>query len=128
MALVTFVAMLAVAEYFYFTIQVARARGRTGLLAPAVTGVEEFERYFRVQQNTVEQLVVFLPSLFAAGWFVGEIFAATVGFAFIIGRGIYYVAYTRDPTSRRAGVIVSFGANAVLLLAGLLGAFAGLVG
>ena len=57
MALVALVAMLAIAEYLYFTVQVGRARVRTGVKAPAVSGVDEFERYFRVQQNTIEQLV-----------------------------------------------------------------------
>ena len=127
MALVTLVAMLAVLEYLFFTVQVGRARVRTGLKAPAVTGVDEFERYFRVQQNTVEQLVIFLPSLFAAGFFLSDVFAAVVGVAFIAGRGLYYVGYTQDPEKRGIGMIISFGANAALLLGGLVGAFLSLL-
>jgi glutathione S-transferase len=128
MALVTLVAMLAVAEYMFFTVQVAKARGRTGLQAPAVSGVDEFERYFRVQQNTVEQLIIFLPSLFAAGWFLSGAFAAVVGVAFVVGRGIYYATYTKDPKSRGTGMMISFGANAVLLIGGLAGALLGVFG
>lgn len=127
MALVALVAMLAVAEYVFFTVQVGRARVRTGVKAPAVSGVEEFERYFRVQQNTVEQLVIFLPSLFASGMFVSDVFAAVVGLAFIAGRGMYFMAYTRDPETRGMGMIISFGANAALLLGGLVGALLALI-
>ena len=127
MGLVTLVAMLAVAEYLFFTVQVGRARVRTELKAPAVSGVEEFERYFRVQQNTVEQLVIFLPSLFAAGWFLSDVFAAVVGIAFIVGRGLYYLGYTQDPETRGMGMIISFGANAALLVGGFVGALLALV-
>ena len=122
MALVTLVAMLALAEYLFFTIQVGRARGRTGVQAPAVSGVEEFERYFRVQQNTVEQLVIFLPALFAAGWFASSMFATIVGVAFIVGRGLYYMNYTQDPDKRGVGMIITVGANVALLLGAFLGA------
>ena len=122
MALVTIVAMLAVAEYLFFTMQVGRARMRTDVKAPAVSGNEEFERFFRVQQNTVEQLVMFLPSLFAAGWFVGAIYASVVGGAFIVGRGVYYVTYTKDPDKRGVGMIISLLANVALVLGGLVGA------
>lgn len=122
MALVTLVAMLALAEYLFFTIQVGRARGRTGVQAPAVSGVEEFERYFRVQQNTVEQLVIFLPALFAAGWFASSMFATIVGVAFIVGRGLYYMNYTQDPDKRGVGMIITFGANVALLLGAFVGA------
>jgi glutathione S-transferase len=127
MALVALVAMLAIAEYLYFTVQVGRARVRTGVKAPAVSGVDEFERYFRVQQNTIEQLVIFLPSLLVAGRFASPIFAAVVGAAFIVGRGIYYMSYTQDPDTRGLGMIISFGANAALLLGGLVGALLHLV-
>ena len=127
MALVALVAMLAVAEYLFFTVQVGRARVRTGVTAPAVTGVEEFERYFRVQQNTVEQLVIFLPSLVVSGMFLSDVFAAVVGVAFVIGRAVYYAGYTRDPDSRGIGMIISFVANAALLLGGLVGTVLALV-
>ncbi|MCZ6711524.1 MAG: MAPEG family protein [Gammaproteobacteria bacterium] len=127
MALVTLVAMLALAEYLFFTIQVGRARGRTGVQAPAVSGVEEFERYFRVQQNTVEQLVIFLPALFAAGWFASSMFATIVGVAFIVGRGLYYMNYTQDPDKRGVGMIITFGANVALLLGAFVGALFTLV-
>ena len=53
MAYVDIVTALALLQFVYFGIQVGRARGRFGVKAPAITGNEQFERYFRVQQNTL---------------------------------------------------------------------------
>ena len=59
-AIVTF---LALGQFILFGIQVGSLRARHGVKAPATAGHEEFERMFRVHQNTLEQLVVFLPAL-----------------------------------------------------------------
>jgi hypothetical protein len=66
-------------QYLYFGGEVGRARGRSGLQAPAVTGDPHFERVFRAHYNTLEQLIVFLPALFAAGHFVHELYAVAAG-------------------------------------------------
>ncbi len=121
MELVILVLLLAVAEYLFFTVQVGRARGRTELKAPAVSGDDEFERYFRVQQNTIEQLMIFVPSLIATGMFLSTVFAAVVGIVFIVGRAVYYVGYTQDPDKRGMGMVITFSSNVVLLLSGLVG-------
>ena len=121
MELVILVLLLAVAEYLFFTVQVGRARGRTELKAPAVSGDDEFERYFRVQQNTIEQLMIFVPSLIATGMFLSTVFAAVVGIVFIVGRAVYYVGYTQHPDKRGMGMVITFSSNVVLLLSGLVG-------
>ena len=66
MEYVALVSGLALLEYFAFGLLVGKARGTYGVKAPATTGHEVFERYFRVQQNTIEQMILFLPSLFIA--------------------------------------------------------------
>ena len=63
------VTVLALVLYVACFIMVGRARGRFGIKAPSVTGAPEFERAFRVQQNTIEQLVVFLPALWLLLWY-----------------------------------------------------------
>ena len=83
MAYATIIAMLALIEYFYFGIQVGGARARTGVKAPAVAGNEEFERFFRAHQNTLEQLVIFLPALYASAYYVHPLFAVAGGVAFL---------------------------------------------
>src|SRR5215472_3834074 len=57
------VTALALALYLGTVIAVMRARGHYGIAAPATSGHPVFERLFRIQQNTLEQLVLFLPAL-----------------------------------------------------------------
>jgi len=122
MAYVTVIAMLALIEYLYFGLLVGQARGRSGLQAPAVTGDENFERFFRAHYNTLEQLIVFVPALYASGYYVGPIFAVAAGVAFLIGRALYFRSYVSDPGKRGPGMMLTFLANGVLVLGALVGA------
>src|SRR5258705_10102976 len=116
MAWVTIVAMLALIEYFFFGIKVGQARGKYGVKAPATTGNEHFERYHRVHQNTLEQLVIFLPGLYGFATYVSPMWAAIFGVVFIAGRAYYYNLYIGNPDKRGPGVIVSVLASAVLVV------------
>lgn len=127
MELVAIVTALALVEYIYIAMQVASARGKYDIPAPATTGHEIFERTYRVQQNTLEQLVVFLPSIWMFGSYVNAPIAAGLGLVFIVGRALYLVGYVKDPGSRGRGFLISFSANVVLLLGGLAGAIFTLV-
>ncbi len=122
MAWVTIVAMLALLEYFFFSIKVGQARGKYGVKAPATTGNEHFERYHRVHQNTMEQLVMFLPSLFTFASLVSEMWAAILGVVFIIGRALYFNLYIGNPDKRGPGVLISLLATAILIIGSLVGA------
>lgn len=121
MAFVAFVAALAVVEYMALMLLTGRARQMYGVEAPATTGHPMFERQYRVQQNTVEQLVIFLPSILLCGHFVSTTLASLLGLAFVVGRALYARGYVRDPAQRGTGFAVSFGANAALAVAALLG-------
>ena len=59
MELVAIVILLALIEYNIFGILVGRARAKYNVPAPATSGDPVFERYCRVHQNTLEQLMVF---------------------------------------------------------------------
>lgn len=118
---VTILAMLVLLEYLYFGLMVGRARGRSGVQAPHVTGNDEFERYFRAHQNTLEQLIIFLPGLYASAYFVGTLYAVVVGLVFLVGRGIYFRNYVLDPTGRGPGMLMTAVANLALILGGLIG-------
>jgi len=126
MALPALVTVIALAEYMFFTFQAGFGRNRYGVPAPAISGNPEWERLFRVQQNTMEQLVVFLPALWLFSVFVSPALGAAIGLLFVVGRPIYYVTYTRDPETRTVGFVMGFLANVLLLVGGLGGAFVAL--
>jgi len=113
---------LTLAEYGVFVWLCGRARGRHGVPAPATTGDPTYERYFRVQMNTVEQLVLFLPGMVIFGHYVSAPGAAILGLVFIVGRALYARGYVQDPARRGPGFALTFLANAILLTGGLIGA------
>ena len=123
MELVAVVISLALAEYFVILVRCGQARGRLGVAAPATTGNPEFERYFRAQYNTLEQLVIFLPAMIMFGAYVSPAVAALLGLVFIVGRFLYARGYVIDPARRGPGFLLTVLANGVLLLGGLVGAF-----
>jgi len=122
MAAATAIAMLALIEYLYFGMEVGRARMRSGLQAPAVTGDEGFERAFRAHYNTLEQLIIFLPALYAAAYYLHELYAVAAGVGFLIGRALYFRSYVADPTRRGPGMLITMAANVALVAGGLIGA------
>lgn len=118
---IAIVTALILIEYMWIAMRVGTARGKYGVAAPATTGNEIFERHYRVQQNTVEQLVIFLPALWIFGNFASAPIGAAVGVLFLVGRAVYAVSYVADPSSRSAGFMMTFAANVILVL-GALGA------
>jgi glutathione S-transferase len=121
MSLVHLVIALALGEFLAFGWAVGQARVRYNVPAPATTGNATFECYFRVQMNTLEQLVIFLPSIVIFAHYWGPTVAAALGALFIIGRAIYYFGYTRAPERRHLGFLMSAVPNLALLVGALLG-------
>jgi uncharacterized MAPEG superfamily protein len=122
MDLVAVVAGLALIEQVWFGIQTGRARARYKIEAPAVTGHPIFERHFRVQQNSLEQIVVFLPALFLFGQYVHGATAALLGLVYVVGRLVYERGYVADPEKRGPGFAISSLASVALALGGTVGA------
>lgn len=122
MEYVAIVTILALLQAFVFAVQVGQQRVKHNVKAPAITGPAEFERAFRVHQNTIEQLIVFLPALWIFATYWRADVAAGLGLVFIIGRQVYRGAYLKDPASRSTGFSIGALAMTVLLLGGLVGA------
>jgi uncharacterized MAPEG superfamily protein len=117
---VDLIALLAVVQLVFFSILVGRARTRYGIKAPAVSGHEMFERAYRVQMNTLELMVAFLPALMIAGKYWPQPYVAGAGVVYLIGRFVYWRSYTAAPASRGLGFGLSMLPILALVIAGLV--------
>ncbi len=119
---VALVIALALALYLVTIVNAGRARARYKVAPPATSGHPDFERYFRVQQNTLEQIVLFIPSLmlFTVIWQAPRA-AAALGAVWLAGRTLYMIGYYRSVHKRAAGFIIGQLASVILLLGSLAG-------
>jgi len=114
---VALITVLSLMVYLWQGQRVGSARSRLGVEAPATTGHPEFERHFRVQANTLEGLIVFLPSLWLFAIYTGwEWVAAALGLIWIVGRILYTTGYAKEAGARSLGFGVQILATLVLLL------------
>jgi glutathione S-transferase len=120
---IVLVTIFALILFFTVTINVGRARIKSGIKAPQMSGDPEFERAVRVQQNTLEQLVLFLPALWIFGTVINPIYAAMLGAVWIIGRILYAWGYYQAAEKRGPG----FGLSSLATIVLLLGSFGGIV-
>ncbi len=128
MAYVDIVTALALLQFVWFAMQVGQARAKYGVNAPAVTGNDIFERHFRVQQNTLELLVMLIPGIYLFSHYFNPLVAAALGVVYLIGRQIYSMSYVKDPKSRSAGFGLSFLPAVILVAGGVVGAVMRLAG
>jgi glutathione S-transferase len=115
------VILAALAQYLFFSIRVAMARGRYGVQAPATSGDETWDRLFRVQMNTLEQLVVFIPALVLFSLYVSDSWAVLPGLVYLVGRQLYSHAYVSNPKSRGPGMGLTLFASVILMVGALAG-------
>ncbi|MEO8409155.1 MAG: MAPEG family protein [Propionivibrio sp.] len=115
------VTLLAVLLMFATGFNVGLARGRYKIMAPAVTGHELFERAYRVQMNTLEQAVIFLPVLWLYAGLIGDIGAGAMGLVWLLGRAWYAIAYQKNPAKRGPGFGIAMLAFIGLALGALWG-------
>lgn len=113
------VTLLAVAFYFFLATRVAAARGRFNVRLPATTGNPDFERIFRVHQNTLEWLPTFLVPLWLCAIYLNDITAAVLGLVWIGGRVLYFAGYRQAVEKRLPGFFIQSTA-CILLFAGAL--------
>lgn len=117
------ITVLALIVYFAITVNVSRTRVKFKIQAPQISGNPYFERSLRIQQNTVEQLILFLPSLWLFSSFVSPVWANVIGTVWIISRILYAFGYYQAPEKRTVG----FAISALMILILLLGSLVGIV-
>ncbi len=114
------VTLLTVLLQFGTLVAVARARGRHGIEAPAVSGHPDFERVYRVQMNTLESTVMFLPVLWLAARYDNPTLAGIFGLVWVTARIWYALAYAQRAGARGPAFTISLLAwAAVTVLAGI---------
>ncbi|MFN5514127.1 MAG: MAPEG family protein [Cyanobacteriota bacterium] len=116
----SFVTALVLLIYWVLTLNVGRSRFQYGIKPPAMAGNENFERVLRVQQNTLEQLVFFLPLLWLFSLYVNAPWGAGLGLVWALGRILYAWGYYQAPEKRGPGFGVS-ALSSMALLFGSLG-------
>lgn len=119
-ALVTLATVLLL---FWVAVLVGRARGKYGVKAPATTGPDGFDRAYRVQMNTQESALMFLPALWTAAHFGLAWISALLGVLWLVSRVWYAVAYA-NPEGNRGP---AFGLSMLALLGLLIQAFWGVI-
>jgi glutathione S-transferase len=125
---VELVAVLAVLQFLCFGALTGGARRASGIKAPAITGHPTFERMYRVQMNTLEILVAFIPVLFLAAQYWPPVLVAGLGAIYLVGRILYWRAYVTDPGSRAIGFILSLVPTLILTVLALVGILLSIVG
>src|SRR5436190_12633627 len=118
-AYVAIVTLLALAMYFWMSLQVPAARRKCGISAPAMTGDPLLERTIRAHYNTLEWLPIFLPALWIFAIYWSDLIAAGLGLVWIVGRIVYHRGYVAAAEKRSIGFLIQFVAAGVLLLGGL---------
>ena len=127
MAYVYLVTLLALFEYLVIGWLVSRARVRYKVVAPAVTGHAEFERHFRVQQNTIEQLIVVLPAMWIFGLTWSPLWGAVLGLIYVLARVFYAYGYIKTGTGRHYGFMLGLYATVGLLIGAGIGTLKALI-
>jgi uncharacterized membrane protein YecN with MAPEG domain len=117
----TLVIVLAVVEVMVLGIMVGRGREKYGVPAPATTGHPTWERLNRAHQNSLEQLVLFIPLLFAYTLNTGLQTGIALGVVYLVARILYAVGYVRDPARRRVGAFLTFGVLTWLAIGAIVG-------
>jgi uncharacterized membrane protein YecN with MAPEG domain len=121
------ITVLTLVLYLVITINVGRARAKYKVPPPQMTGDANFERVLRVQQNTLEQLVVFLPGLWLFSFYVNPLWGAIIGAIWLVGRIAYAWGYYQAAEKRGIGFAISSLSGMVLLLGSLVGIILSLV-
>jgi glutathione S-transferase len=112
--------VLAILVSLGMGILVARTRRRVNIWPPAMTGSPELERALRVQGNTLEQFVIFVPSLWLAALYFQGWIPPALGLVWSLGRIIYAAQYLGDK-KRVIGFGLTVWPTIILVILAIIG-------
>ena len=112
--------LAALTVFVWASIPVGQARGKYNVQAPATTGDPAFERAFRAHQNTMEQLVLFLPLVWIVASVFGDMWGGIYAAAWVVGRIAYVIGYLADAEKRGAGFLISSLASLAALVGSIV--------
>lgn len=124
--LTTLALVTALFIYFGLAVNVGRARAKWRVPAPASSGHPEFDKRYRVQMNTLEQLALFLPAVIVGAPVLGDAITAGLALLWSLGRIVFARLYYADPARRGPGFALTLTPSMILLLAGAWGAITSL--
>lgn len=118
------ITMAAVLLMYWASINVSLGRGKYKVRPPATTGVsDDFDRIFRVQANTIEQVIQFLPALWVFSLFVSPAISTAAGAVWVLGRVLYAKGYYEKAAARGAGFGIASLASNFLIAGACAGAW-----
>lgn len=119
---------LALLVFFGIALNVGRARATWNVPAPASSGHPEFDKRYRVQMNTLEQLVLLVPATFMAVATLGDLITGVLALIWSLGRILYARSYYADPAKRGPGFGLTLMPSLILIFAAITGAVRTLLG
>lgn len=125
---VVIVSALALLAYYLTLLMAGLARGRFKIVPPSHTGPEEYERYVRAHQNTLEHLVLFLPGMWLFAYVVSPVWAAGIGAIWPVMRVLYALGYHRAAQKRLIPLYISMPPIYIFVLGSMIGGIMRLAG
>ena len=119
--------VVALFIYFSLSVNVGRARAKWGVPAPQSSGHPEFDKRYRVQMNTLEQLALFVPGVFLCAPVQGDLFTAVLAGIWCVGRILFALGYYNDPAKRGPGFAMTLIPSLMMIIAGAKGAVFALI-
>ncbi|HEX4027838.1 MAG TPA: MAPEG family protein [Rhizomicrobium sp.] len=116
------VTLLAVLIALWTAILVSRTRSRVKIPPPAVSGSPELECALRVQANTVEQFILFMPALWVAALYFQGWAPPIIGLIWCVGRILFALGYKAiKPQARAPGFALTILSTLALVILGGIG-------
>jgi glutathione S-transferase len=125
---VVIVSAMALLAYYFTLLMAGLARGRFKIVPPAHTGPEEYERYVRAHQNTLEHLVLFLPGMWLFAYVVSPVWAAGIGAIWPVMRVLYARGYHKAAEKRLIPLYISMPPIYTFVVGSLIGGILRLFG